>query len=64
RPYPDRLGICYFYEGEIQTTLEPCVIGSGYGRAAVGQLHPRMLAAIALAARVSFITDCIVYHLL
>mgnify|MGYP001791061440 CR=1 FL=1 len=34
RPYPDRLGICYFYEGEIQETLEPCVIGSGYGAGA------------------------------
>lgn len=34
RPYPDRTGICYFFEGETQALTEPCVISSGYGAGA------------------------------
>lgn len=34
RPYPDRAGVCYFYRGDTQEMLEPCVISSGYGAGA------------------------------
>ncbi|NER82924.1 MAG: hypothetical protein F6K42_25885 [Leptolyngbya sp. SIO1D8] len=34
RPYPDQAGVCYFYRGETQEILEPCVISSGYGAGA------------------------------
>lgn len=31
RPNPDRLGICYFYRGDTQEQVEPCILSSGYG---------------------------------
>jgi hypothetical protein len=34
RPYPDRLGICYFFRGDTQDLTQPCVISSGYGAGA------------------------------
>lgn len=34
RPYPDSFGVCYFYRGDTQEILEPCVIGTGYGAGA------------------------------
>ncbi|MGD1904815.1 MAG: hypothetical protein ACFB0C_02340 [Leptolyngbyaceae cyanobacterium] len=33
-PYPDELGICYRFEGDDRTQLEPCVISAGYGTGA------------------------------
>ena len=34
RPHPDQSGVCYFYRGDTQEILEPCVISSGYGAGA------------------------------
>lgn len=31
RPYPDSLGICYFFKGNDREKREPCVISTGYG---------------------------------
>lgn len=31
RPHPDQLGICYFFRGDTQEQVEPCVLSSGYG---------------------------------
>lgn len=35
RPYPDHLGICYYFVGDIQERAEPCVISPGYGAGAL-----------------------------
>jgi hypothetical protein len=34
RPYPDQVGVCYAFQGDTQTRLEPCVIRAGYGAGA------------------------------
>ncbi|MEM8805550.1 MAG: hypothetical protein AAGF01_05945 [Cyanobacteria bacterium P01_G01_bin.38] len=34
RPYPDRLGICYSFNGDEVDLTQPCVISSGYGAGA------------------------------
>ncbi|MEO0456670.1 MAG: hypothetical protein AAF152_08810 [Cyanobacteria bacterium P01_A01_bin.114] len=34
RPYPDRLGICYSFNGDEIDLTQPCVISSGYGAGA------------------------------
>jgi hypothetical protein len=34
RPYPDQSGVCYFYRGDTQEMMEPCVISGGYGAGA------------------------------
>ena len=31
RPYPDQLGICYFFSGDKLKQKKPCVIATGYG---------------------------------
>ncbi|MEQ8384317.1 MAG: hypothetical protein RH949_18350 [Coleofasciculus sp. A1-SPW-01] len=31
RPYPDSLGICYLFQGDILDLIQPCVISQGYG---------------------------------
>lgn len=34
RPNPDRSGICYFFQGNVQELQDPCVISTGYGAGA------------------------------
>lgn len=29
--YPDEVGVCYAFQGDTQTRLEPCVISTGHG---------------------------------
>jgi len=31
RPYPDSLGICYLFQGDMLDLIQPCVISQGYG---------------------------------
>lgn len=34
RPYPDTVGVCYLFQGDVIERLEPCVISSGSGAGA------------------------------
>jgi len=34
RPYPDEVGVCYRFEGDVLVQHEPCIISAGYGAGA------------------------------
>lgn len=31
RPYPDRPGVCYFFQKEVLKLKQPCIVSAGYG---------------------------------
>lgn len=35
RPYPDKLGVCYFFSGNKLKQKTPCVVAAGYGAGAM-----------------------------